>query len=380
VDEALRRAEQAARENPGSYESSLRLWAERRRGEGAEGTLHVAQTESVAGVLKEALSSGSVLPWPGDFIPLPWLEAEPVGAWIDQAADAVVTRSPWRCLKDGRQRNAVLRPLRRDLATRLFDFAEDALQHRRLVLWVGPTLDDQAFFVWACSAIQRLLQGVHQPEILIQPTYAHRPELRLGEHDTDDFRHVVSHAPLVVRESDRALIARAWRGLVASSPQPFLELLPELTTHLPQLALAAQHLRDRYPERRVGLNAQEWRLLDMCREFSGSDLRRALGEACAYSGLHDPWRVHGLHAAALRLAGGERPLLELAGGPRVRQGFPDPEGQRVRITRDGARVLAGEANAIDLIGYDAWVFGVHLDAAKGELWCHDEGELVLTKR
>jgi hypothetical protein len=57
-------------------------------------------------------------------------------------------------------------------------------------------------------------------------------------------------------------------------------------------------------------------------------------------------------------------MRALAAGPSpLLQGH-----DRVRLTADGARVLAGEADAIALRGVDRWIGGVHLTGDPDWRW------------
>ena len=61
--------------------------------------------------------------------------------------------------------------------------------------------------------------------------------------------------------------------------------------------------------------------------------------------------------------------------PESKYGWNGDGELLLEITDAGRAVRVGETNALDLIGYDAWVFGVHVDAS-GELWCDRDGEVV----
>ena len=67
-----------------------------------------------------------------------------------------------------------------------------------------------------------------------------------------------------------------------------------------------------------------------------------------------------------RLAAARVPLVEAdpPGGVAA--------GTRLRVTEAGRRVLAGEADHVDLNGIDRWVGGVHLHGAAAR-WRWDEG-------
>ena len=74
------------------------------------------------------------------------------------------------------------------------------------------------------------------------------------------------------------------------------------------------------------------------------------------------------------LGAGETRLLETSDGaplpPAPPLGDPHAFGRlRLRVTRDGERVLGGEADRVELLGIDRWVGGTHL--VPGAVWRWD---------
>jgi hypothetical protein len=80
------------------------------------------------------------------------------------------------------------------------------------------------------------------------------------------------------------------------------------------------------------------------------------------------------------LGAGEARLLETAGGEPVPPAPPLGDvhafgGLRLRVTRNGERVLAGDADRVELLGIDRWVGGTHL--VRDEVWRWDAGTSLL---
>jgi hypothetical protein len=57
--------------------------------------------------------------------------------------------------------------------------------------------------------------------------------------------------------------------------------------------------------------------------------------------------------------------------------LPVDRGTRLRLTAAGARVLAGEADHVELNGIDRWIGGVHLHGHRVP-WRWDDGTETLT--
>jgi hypothetical protein len=149
------------------------------------------------------------------------------------------------------------------------------------------------------------------------------------------------------------------------------ELRPDYEP-LPLFKRALRSLLSRYPELRAGLNASELKLLEESRNGPVKASRvigTVLGEHQRGPDLcGDDW----LFRRILRL--GDRslpePALELTGSTEAYRFVT------VRLTPFGERILAGEANFIEVNGIDEWIAGVHLEARTGRVWFHEQGRIV----
>jgi hypothetical protein len=236
----------------------------------------------------------------------------------------------------------------------------------RVVVWAGTHLDEQAFLVWGVRALrgmlgsERLLLNVVDDEIGIGVLEAAELEAR--------------HAPRTLDVQTLALLDGAWAALAAPTPEPLGALLARWGSELPCLRRALDLVRFRFPDAATGLNVWEHDLLSSV-ERVGPRAARICGQ------LYDP-TAEELEDAYPRgdlvvwtrlvdFGEGSRPLVQLTGD--VEQGM---RAVSAELTDDGRAVLQGRANALDLIDYDTWVFGVHLDPrGGGPVWVRDGDRL-----
>ena len=147
----------------------------------------------------------------------------------------------------------------------------------------------------------------------------------------------------------------AWAAFQGDDPRELARLASEGGDRLPYLRAALWRLLEELPGVGDGLARTESQLLEAIAggagtrldAFTASQAREKaafLGDASAFARLDD-------------LAGGSRPLIELA-------------GVRLALTQDGAAVLAGTADRVALTGLDRWIGGVHLRSGAA-LWRWD---------
>jgi hypothetical protein len=155
-----------------------------------------------------------------------------------------------------------------------------------------------------------------------------------------------------------ALRPRRHRG----HPVPDLRFLGE----------AFDRLGREYPSTRDGLSLTERRILaavaDGAADAGSAFVRSSARETRPYLG--DTW----CFAAVERMARAPVPLLDL--DPREDPG-PVDRTTRLQLTDAGARVLAGEADHVQLNGIDRWIGGVHLHGRQVP-WRWDDGTETLT--
>jgi hypothetical protein len=189
----------------------------------------------------------------------------------------------------------------------------------------------------------------------------------LGELTADQLRDVAATkaaAPLTPAALE--LATRAWAAFRAPDPRGVAELTVVRSPELRFLGEALERLAREYPSTRDGLALTERRLLAAAAAAPGADagsvfVRAGGREVRPYLG--DTWA----YAALDRLARGPRPLVAIDPAEA-----PVGRTSRVRLTGDGAAVLAGRADHVALNGLDRWIGGVHL-AGHDVAWRWDEG-------
>ncbi len=147
----------------------------------------------------------------------------------------------------------------------------------------------------------------------------------------------------------------AWAAFRGEDPRVLAALAAAGDHELPMLAPALQRVLEELPGTGAGLARTERQLLEAVAGGAQTPVEAFLAsqareQALSLGDLHAFGRID-------ELAGGERRLLDAAGG-------------RLRLTADGEAVLAGAADRVALIGFDRWLGGLHLSADAG-LWRWD---------
>ncbi len=134
---------------------------------------------------------------------------------------------------------------------------------------------------------------------------------------------------------------------------------------LPALRPALRRHERQYPSTREGLGKTERAALDAVAAgrtgFADIFLAHAEGDEPRFMG-DTTFRGY-----LDRLTGGPYPLLRIAGGGHH------------HLTRTGERVLAGEADQVELNGVDRWYGGVHLTGRAPWRWDEREARVVRTE-
>jgi hypothetical protein len=222
-----------------------------------------------------------------------------------------------------------------------------------LTLWAGTTMGDQLFVAWTAALLRALDR--HPPVSLVQlieKPDAYFPFIGAGATSEKELRAAPAAQPLGATELDR--YSAAWDAWIAPDPvvlDDFIAKDPK--SHL-SIALTARVLR--FPLEKVGLNWFEEGLLKNVSEKGprlvyvvGHTMGDRMDSADWVSDAWLFWRLRRMASPALR-----HPLLQ------IDQLSLEMHGRNVELTEHGRAVLAGEADAADLNGYDDWVGGVHV--------------------
>ncbi|HEU0238857.1 MAG TPA: DUF1835 domain-containing protein [Micromonosporaceae bacterium] len=167
------------------------------------------------------------------------------------------------------------------------------------------------------------------------------------------------------------LACLAWTALRAPSPELYRDIARTVSGELRFLGEAFDRLGREFPSTRDGLTLTERRLLatvidtdlpagDVFLRASAREIRPFLGDTACYRLLSE-------------LAAGRHPLITLDRGTDSAKA----SAWRVGLTRDGRRVLDGDADRLTLIGIDRWIGGVHLSGdVPGWRWDEATEDLV----
>ena len=244
--------------------------------------------------------------------------------------------------------------------------------HEEVILWFEHDLFCQINLAYLLDYFAREGVGRARLSLICIGEFPGRPDFRgLGELTAGQLaslfetRHEVTAAEL-------SLAQKAWDAYCAPDPQRLASLLADDTTALPFLRGALEQHLARYPSVHNGLGRAENQLLgliagghtkfgSLCPAFFNAEPAYGLGDCQVWRDLR-------------RMADAARPLIRLEG----REGAGGGAGRLQvagSITETGQRVLAGEADFVELNGIDLWLGGVHLQA--GHLWRWDQAQGVV---
>lgn len=164
-----------------------------------------------------------------------------------------------------------------------------------------------------------------------------------------------------------ATAQRAWSAYASPDPLPLNALAAE-ATDFPFLRTGLALHGSRFPSTRHGLGAIEARVMEIAaggahdflrifEAFNADEPRYGFGDAQLYRVL---WRLANVAVPMLTMTNGE----SQASAPKA----------LFAITPVGEKVLAGEADFLDLNGSDFWLGGAHL--TNGKVWRWDGKRIV----
>jgi hypothetical protein len=309
--------------------------------------LHVTNGESAGNTLRQTALGGVVLSWQDV------LHEGPVPALPRNELLRTRARFLAEC---GWGSEAALRSSLERRDRQLLDALHDGTE---VVLWFEHDLYDQLQLVDALTLARSV--GA-EPELIVIGSFPGKPVFAgLGELTA---RELETLWPSRTRATSAALdaAAEAWAALRGPEPTALAELAARNDEHLPFLGPALRRLLDELPAPKDGLSRTE----RFCLESIGAGARTAPAAFVATQRredapfLGDTWFFRMLSA----LGQGENRLVEGEGAPLP---LPPPlsDGQtfmrqELTITEAGRRVLAGEANRVELLGIDRWVGGTHV--------------------
>lgn len=306
-------------------------------------TLHVTNGDSVIYLWKKAALLGTHLAWKDVLHEGP----VPAGLTLEELsrvrAGYIASRNyanPIKAHRDFEKRDAVIRSAG--------DFEE-------IVLWFEHDLYDQLHVLQILETLRELRIGAGRVQLVQSDHY-------LGMLSADELMALYPKRKFVTTATAEGA-KRAWDAFAADRPAALAEAARQKYPGLPYLQDALRRVCEEYPDSASGLSRSQKNLLEACAQgargreeiFRRSQTREEaafLGDVAAYAMLDD-------------LCAEPSPLLCI-------------QGSEYDTTVLGRRVLAGDADWLEVQGPERWIGGVRLGA--GSTWRWNEREETLVER
>ena len=250
---------------------------------------------------------------------------------------------------------------------------------RRVVLWFEHDLYDQLQLLDVLALVAESGAGSARVELLVVGSFPGRPAFHgLGELTAEELESLWSERRPASTDVV-ALAAEVWDAVRTPAPDAWAGFAAADLARLPFAAAALRRLLEELPAARDGLSATERRALAAVAAGADTPFAAfvAVQEMEDAPFLGDAWFYRTLAQLG---AGGSR-LVETGNGGQLP--LPPPLGDlhafgglRLRLTRDGERVLEGEADRVELLGIDRWVGGTHVRPGAVWRWDADASRLL----
>jgi DNA-binding transcriptional MerR regulator len=327
--------------------------------------LHVTNGESAGNTLRQTVLGGAVLPWQDALHegPVPELSRR----------ELLRVRAGFLADCGWGRRQALLSSLeRRD--RQLLDALRDGVE---VVLWFEHDLYDQLQLLDVLALAHA--EGI-APELIVVGSFPGRPSFAgLGELSGGELETLWPSREAAAPGTLEAA-ADAWAAFRAPEPAALADWATRETAGLPFLAPALRRLLEELPAPGDGLSGTERRALQAVAAGARTPPAAFVGaqrlEEAPFLG--DTWFYRALSA----LGQGETRLVETDDGTALPPPPPLGDGQlfarlRLRLTATGERVLAGEADRVELLGLDRRLGGTHVTAEN--TWRWDPAALKLAR-
>ena len=243
-----------------------------------------------------------------------------------------------------------------------------------VLLWFEADLYDQLQVIQILDRLARSSADVRMICIDFFPGVD--PFFGLGQLTPEQLSALLGDARGVSRAELR-LATAAWTAFRCRDPTAIEDVLCGDSSALPFLAPALLRHLEQFPSTDDGLSRSDRDILELVGggTTSWAELFRAILEREEHPFLGDWWLMVYLE----RLMTGGVPLiigtsggflayvrLLRAGGQRtLRRPAEAARADQLSLTAEGAAVLAGRADHVELSGIDRWLGGVHLEGARG---------------
>jgi hypothetical protein len=307
--------------------------------------LHICNGESVVGMLSHTALGGDALAWRDAYHEGPVRSGE--RERVLDARAAFLSSCGWG------DEDAI----RAELLARDARFVEALREGRQIVLWFEHDLYDQLQLIDVLALAGETGFDPEQLELIEAGAFPGRPGFRgLGELTVTELESLWPQRRAITDE-DTAGAQRTWEAVRRSDPQGIAQVRLDPPPSRPFLAAALGRLLEELPDVDDGLSRTERQLLELLDD--GPLLTGAL--FVASQDLEEA-PFHG-DAWILRTLAELTPLVSLTEGS-------------AELSDAGRRVLAGDADRIELLGIDRWVGGTRLVPGAVWRWDADASELV----
>ncbi len=332
-----------------------------------DSTLHVTNGDSVAASLRKSSAGGSALSWQ-DALHVGPVPSGLRSSLLDARADFLAA-----C---GWGRATSIRTGLEARDRRLLQALEDG---QAVVLWFEHDLFDQLQLLDVLSLAAEVASVTAQLQLIVVGSFQGRPRFRgLGELTPAELDSLWPLRRAATRDVLAAAVL-AWQAVRAPEPTAVAELARRGVPELPFLGAALERLLEELPGLGDGLSGSERRAL---RAIAAGARSPAAAFVAAQSDetapfLGDTW----FHRTLSLLGSGPVRLVESGDGTPLPA--PPPLGNaatfagvEIRLTELGDRVLAGDADRVEVLGIDRWVGGTHLSPGSVWRWDGPSRELV----
>lgn len=318
----------------------------------ASTVLHVTNGDSVAGTMRLSDMAGTITVWADVLHEGPAPAGLEGGAWRAMRSEFLADAG-WGNRAD----------IRRTLDAWDAAMSCHAADDGEIILWLEHDLFDQLLLIRHLDWFARRPSLRDRLHLICIGTHPDIPRFKgLGQLNAEQLAALL---PIRTPVSDDqiALAQKAWVAFRSPDPMQVQKLVDRLndTAPLPYLRAALVRHLMQFPAEGDGLSMTERFILEALN--SGS---RTFAQIFQYVNRREPAPFMGDSTLALhvrRLAEGEQPLLSI-------------DDQTHALTPAGARVLAGEADRVELLPLNHWLGGVRLQGRDCQWrWSHQDTRL-----
>jgi hypothetical protein len=246
----------------------------------------------------------------------------------------------------------------------------------QVVLWFEHDLYDQLQLLDALA----LARGLGAPpELIVVGSFPGKPGFAgLGELTAEELE-TLWPAREPAAEATLETAVSVWGAFRSADPAELAAWAAHEIPGLPFVAAALGRLLEELPAPGDGLSTTERHALEAVASGATTPSAAFLAaqrlEEAPFLG--DNWFFRSL----VELGSGDVGLVETADGEPLPAAPPLGDGQdfarlRLRLTEEGARVLTGELDRVELMGVDRWLGGTHVSADR--VWRWDPAERTLS--